>query len=125
LRGKRPVDYLPSRVTRCDRDEEQLVCFSEVLQRNSGTKVVEYRVKSIISQDGESIDIVYRNLVLDVTDARDPDERPLGYDDQTEQGYRVKTGWTPEHRVVCKRASKQSMNCDKDATYQITLVAEH
>ena len=124
LRNERPVDYLPSRVTRCDRDDGNLVCFSEVLQRKTGTKVVEYRVKSIISDTGETYDIVYRNLVLDVTDSEEPDDQPLGYDDQVEKGYRIKTGWTPEHRVVCKQASGQSMSCDKDDTYQITLVAE-
>lgn len=124
LRDERPVDYLPSRVTRCDREDARLVCFSEVLHRNSGTKVVEYRVKSIISADGDAFDIIYRNLVLDVTDTEDPEDQPLGYDDQLEKGYHVKTGWTPQHRVVCRDASKQSMNCAKDDTYQITLVAE-
>jgi TPR repeat protein len=124
LRNTRPVDYLPSRVTRCDRDEQNLVCFSEVLQRKTGTNVVEYRVKSIITNTGESYDIVYRNLVLDVTDARDHDDQPLGYDDQMEKGFHVKTGWTPEHRVVCKHAKDRSLSCDKDSTHQITLVAE-
>jgi TPR repeat protein len=124
LRDERPVDYLPSRVTRCDRDDDRLVCFSEVLHRNSGTKVVEYRVKSIISADGDAFDIIYRNLVLDVTDSEDPEDQPLGYDHQLEKGYHVKTGWTSQHRVVCRNASKQSMDCAKDDTYQITLVAE-
>jgi hypothetical protein len=124
LRDTRPVNYLPSRVTSCDRDDQNLVCFSEVLQRKTGTNVVEYRVKSIITDTGESYDIVYRNLVLDVTDARDPDDQPLGYDDQIEKGFRVKTGWTPEHRVVCKHAQDRSLSCDKDSTHQITLVAE-
>jgi uncharacterized protein len=125
LRDDRPVDYLPSRVTRCDRDEEKLVCFSEVLQRSAGTKIVEYRVKSIISaNDDSTFAVIYRNLVLDVTDSEEPDDQPLGYDNQVEQGFHIKTGWTPEHRVVCRSAANQSMSCDKDDTYQITLVAE-
>lgn len=124
LRDDRPVDYLPSRVTRCDRDDDRLVCLSEVLHRDSGTKVVEYRVKSIITQDGDAYAIVYRNLVLDVTESEESDDQPLGYDNQIDKGFHVKTGWTPEHRVVCRQAGKQSMDCDKDDTYKMTLVAE-
>ncbi len=125
LRGKRPVDYLPSQVTRCDRDDDRLVCFSEVLHRQSGTKNVEYRVKSIISDEDGAFAIVYRNLVLDVTDAAEPDDQPLGYDNQLEQGFHIKTGWTSEHKVICKPDGKHNLDCDKDQTYNITLVAEH
>lgn len=124
LRDERPVDYLPSKVTRCDRDDERLVCLSEVLHKDSGTKVVEYRVKSIITPEGDAFAIIYRNLVLDVTDREEPEDQPLGYDDQMEKGFHVKTGWTTEHRVVCRSAGDQSLDCDKDDTYKMTLVSE-
>jgi len=124
VRGKRPVDYLPSQVTQCDEDEDTLVCFSKVLTRISGTQTVEYRVKSIIRSDKNAFNIIYRNLVLDVTDSSEPEDQPGGYDDQTEQGFRIQTGWTPEHVVNCEQPSDDGMNCIKDQTHKMTLAAE-
>ncbi len=124
VRGKRPVDYLPSRVTECDEDKDTLVCLSKVLTRVSGTQTVEYRVKSIIRSDKDTFNIVYRNLVLDVTDSKEPEDQPGGYDDQTEQGFRIQTGWTPEHIVSCEQPAGNGMNCIKDDTHKMTLAAE-
>lgn len=123
-RGDRPVDYLPSQVTRCDQDDDRLVCFSEVLHRKSGTKIVEYRVKSIVNDEDGAFAIVYRNLVLDVTDSAEPEDQPMGYDSQLEQGFHIKTGWTSEHKVICTPEGRLSLDCNKDQTYKITLVAE-
>jgi hypothetical protein len=124
VRGKRPVDYLPSQVTECDRDDDKLVCFSKVLTRLTGTQTVEYRVKSIIRSDNDTFTVTYRNLVLDVTNPQEPEDQPLGYDDQTEQGFRIQTGWTPAHVVSCEQPSNDSMSCIKDETHKMTLAAE-
>ena len=77
VRGDRPVDYLPSEVTQCDRDDDALVCFSKVLTRVTGTQTVQYRVKSFVRTDKDSFVISYRNLVLDVTDSQEPEDQPL------------------------------------------------
>jgi TPR repeat protein len=131
-RGTKPVDYLPSRVTRCeDGKKGGLVCFSKVLQRTSGNKTIEYRVKSVIESSRDTLRIRYRNLVLDVIDLESDDEEEVllgGYDDevggveQAQQGYHVKTGWTQEHRVECKLKGAKVMNCVKDKTHMMKLV---
>jgi TPR repeat protein len=132
-RGTKPVDYLPSRVTRCqDGKKGGLVCFSKVLQRTSGNKTIEYRVKSVIESSRNTLRIRYRNLVLDVIDLEsDSDEEDVllgGYDDEVEgaeqaqQGFHVKTGWTQEHRVECTLKGAKVMNCVKDKTHMMKLV---
>lgn len=123
LRGKKPVEYLPSKVTECDHEEGDLVCFSKVLTRDRGTQKVEYRVKSIVKADKGNFVIVYRNLVLDVTDTEEPEDQPLGYDDEAEQGFKVKTGWTQEHTVACEHPSRKGLKCVKDQAHKMTLVA--
>lgn len=132
LRGSKPVDYLPSKVTRCEQsDKGGLVCFSQVLHRSTGNQNIEYRVKSLIESNRDAIVIRYRNLVLDVVDlsaGADEDELPGGYDaevegaDQSAQGFRVKTGWTREHRVECKLEADEAVVCTKDKMHTITLV---
>ncbi len=122
LRGKKPVEYLPSKVTECDREKGDLVCFSKVLTRDSGTQSVQYRVKSVVKSNKESFVIVYRNLVLDVTDSQEPEDAPLGYDDEAEQGFKVRTGWTQEHTVSCARSSAKGLDCIKDQAHKMTLV---
>ncbi len=124
-RGSRPVDYLPSKVTSCQTRNEKLVCFSEVLTRKSGNQTVEYRVKSVVtSKPNKSYTISYRNLVLDVVLEQHVDDvdQPGGYDDETEQGFRVRTGWTNEHAVDCNLVSEQQLDCTKDRAHKITLV---
>jgi len=123
VRGDRPVDYLPSKVTQCDMEDGELVCFSEVLTRVTGTQTVQYRVKSFVKSKNDAIVITYRNLVLDVTDSQEPEDQPLGYDDQAEQGFHIQTGWTPEHNVSCRQPSRKGMACVKDDTHKMTLVA--
>lgn len=123
VRGDRPVNYLPSEVTQCDMEDGELVCFSDVLTRVTGTQTVQYRVKSFVKTKNDAIVITYRNLVLDVTDSQEIEDQPLGYDDQAEQGFHVQTGWTPEHNVSCRQPSRKGMACVKDETHNMTLVA--
>jgi len=123
VRNKRPVDYLPSHVTQCDKEDGALVCLSKVLKRVTGPQTVTYRVKSFVRSHKGSINISYRNLVLDVTDAEEQDDAPLGYDGETEKGFHIQTGWTPEHKVTCSY-SHGKMSCVKDQAYKMSLVAE-
>ncbi len=124
LRGKKPLEYLPSKLTQCDEENGDLVCLSQMLTRERGTQTVRYRVKSFIRSENDTFVIVYRNLVLDVEYSQEPDEQSLGYDDEAEQGFKVKTGWTKEHSVSCKQSSGRQLNCIKDQTYKIRLVSD-
>ncbi|MCO6411165.1 MAG: sel1 repeat family protein [Thiogranum sp.] len=124
MKKDEPIEFLPSRVSDCEMEEDQLVCFSEILQRTSGDKVVQYRVKSVIrSPDNKSYDIAYRNLVLDVTvQETEDDDQPPGYDAATDQGFHIQTGWTREHSVACGVLSDRGLECIKDGAHQINLV---
>ena len=75
-----------------------------------------------ISYLKETFVIVYRNLVLDVTESQEPEDQPLGYDDEAEQGFKIRTGWTQEHTVSCAQSSGNGLNCLKDKTHKMTLV---
>ncbi|HHJ15773.1 MAG TPA: sel1 repeat family protein [Gammaproteobacteria bacterium] len=123
VRSQKPVDYLPSKVTLCEIEGEELVCFSKVLKRTQGAREVEYRVKSEIREQRGKIMITYRNLVLDVVDTQvDEDEQPLGYDDEVDQGFQVKTGWTQDHQVECSKPKRGKLNCLKDQTHKMSIV---
>lgn len=124
MKKDEPAEFLPSRVSDCEMEEDQLVCFSEILQRTSGDKVVQYRVKSVIrSPDNTSYEIAYRNLVLDVTvQETEDDDQPPGYDAATDQGFHIQTGWTREHNVACGALSDRGLECIKDKAHQINVV---
>jgi hypothetical protein len=124
MKKHEPVEFLPSEVTDCEMENDEMVCFSEILQRASGKKLVQYRVKAVIrSPDNRSYEIGYRNLVLDVTvQEEETDDHPPGYDSGTEQGFHIQTGWTREHRVACGALSAQGLECVKDKAHRITIV---
>ena len=124
LRGEKPLEYLPSKLTQCDMENAGLVCLSKVLTRERGTQTIQYRVKSLIKSKNETFVIVYRNLVLDVEDSQESEDQPLGYDDEVEHGFKVRTGWTQEHSVSCKQSSDKQLDCIKDQTHKMKLVSD-
>ena len=123
VRRKKPVDYLPSKVTLCEIEGKQLVCFSQNLKRTQGAQEVEYRVKSEIREKNGRFVITYRNLVLDVVNTQvDEDDQPLGYDDEVDQGFQIKTGWTQNHHVECSKPKRGALDCVKDRTHKMSIV---
>ncbi len=123
-RNGKDVDFLPSGVTECERDKAGLVCFSKELDRVSGGNRVHYRVKSVITPAGKGFRIAYQNLVLDVTAPEtDGEDDVLGYDDETAQGYRIRTGWTNKHQVRCTTKGARELACVKDGTHHLGLMA--
>ena len=126
FRGKKPLEYLPSKLTECDKEDGGLVCLSKELTRNQGVQVIRYRVKSIINSEGGTFAIVYRNLVLDVEDLQEADDQSLGagYDGEVEHGFKVRTGWTQKHSVNCKPSSRSQLDCIKDETHKMRLVSK-
>jgi len=124
-RKTRPVEYLPSTVTGCEMETGELVCFSNLLTRTSGLTTLQYRVKSEVKSGQGVFYIAYRNLVLDVVSAEsdDNDGEPLGYDDEIDQGFHVKTGWTQDHKVECRLNADSKLDCIKDQTHKMVFVA--
>ncbi len=126
FRGEKPLEYLPSRLTECDRENDGLVCLSKELIRDQGVQVVRYRVKSVINSENGGFAIVYRNLVLDVEDLQEAEDESLGagYDGEVEHGFKVRTGWTQEHFVNCKSSSLKQLECIKDQAHKMQLVSK-
>jgi TPR repeat protein len=126
FRGEKPLEYLPSQLTECDRENDGLVCLSKELIRDQGVQVVRYRVKSVINSENGGFAIVYRNLVLDVEDLQDAEDESLGagYDGEVEHGFKVRTGWTQEHFVNCKSSSLKQLDCIKDQAHKMQLVSK-
>lgn len=125
VRGKKPLEYLPSKLTQCDEEKGSLVCLSKMLTREQGVQTIRYRVKSFIKSENDMFVIVYRNLVLDVEVSQEArDQEVMGYDGEVEQGFKVKTGWTREHSVNCKQSSRKQLECVKDKKHKMLLVSD-
>jgi hypothetical protein len=105
-------------------EKGKLVCFSGLLTRTSGSNTVHYRVKSVIASTKGVFYVTYRNLVVDVVSIESDDEEMLGYNDETEQGYHVQTGWTKDHKVECSLNKAGKLDCIKDQTHKLVIAAK-
>jgi len=125
-RGGKPLEYLPSGITECDRENNTLVCLSKELTREQGVQLIRYRVKATIKFRNDEFVIVYRNLVLDVETSQEAGDQSggYGYDDEVEHGFRVRTGWTQEHQVSCKPLAGGQLDCIKNRTHKMLLVSK-
>jgi TPR repeat protein len=129
VRDTRPVEFLPSSDNECEPEQRQLVCYSAVLDQVREHKTIKYRVKSVIEAGtGQSFTVRYKNLVLDVvaTGSQQSDaanEGLGGYDDQEEQGFHVRTGWTREHSAACSMTGSKAIECVKDGTHRMAIAA--
>jgi hypothetical protein len=106
---KRPVQFLPSKISECTINEASLTCYSRELARRDLPQV-HYKVKSIIrAGNNDSVKIVYRELVLkDLTvDANAEDAELL-----LETG--IPPGWQEPHNLNCKFTASQQLTCTMD-----------
>jgi len=117
------ANFLPSSLNACEMDKERLVCYSGDIEEISVGRRLRYRVKSIITPGSarDSFDVVYRNLVLDV-EMLDVDSDPIGYGTGEQQGFKVKTGWSGEHRATCRFTTDRSVDCVKDGIQSMTAL---
>lgn len=120
FQGKVPSAYLKSSGTKCRFKNEKVSCSSSKLHGSHPTGMYKYRIKTLISQIGESADIQleYRKLYLSV-----PEERIGGYDDEpeVEQANGLTLGWEKKsHIVSCSFETASSVLCrpvGEDAFY--------
>lgn len=109
LDRKRPVQFLPSKISECTINAGSLTCYSRELARRDLPQV-HYKVKSIIrAGNNDSVKIVYRELVLkDLTvDANAEDAELL-----LETG--IPPGWQEPHNLNCKFTASQQLTCTMD-----------
>ncbi len=124
-RRQKQVEYLPSKLNDCEMESGKLVCFSGLLTRISGSNTVHYRVKSEVTSKKGVFYVTYRNLVIDVVSIENDDEEELlGYNDETDQGFHIKTGWTQNHKVECKLNKNSVLDCIKDKTHKMAIAGK-
>ncbi len=115
------ISFLPSELNQCEEEGGRLVCYSHKIRESSVGRTIKYRVKSIITP-GEteySFHVIYRNLVLDVV--LQEQEETLAYGDEQAQGFKVKTGWSKQHKVECKFDSASNISCLKDGVHRVKV----
>ena len=116
-KSNKPVEYLPSKLTKCKSSGKTIECQSGKLTRNIGMADIEYVTKAVlhdIKADGK-FHITYRNNVkkIQVTDQ-----------DFVDSGNKipVTTGWqNREHSLSCKLDGKYKLICTKDNMRKVTL----
>ncbi len=109
LEGKRPVHFLPSKISECATSTGSLTCYSRELARKDLPQV-HFKVKSIIrSADNESFKIVYRELVL-----QDFSDEFQGEDAELLQDTGIKPGWQEPNSMSCKFTASDKIACTRE-----------
>lgn len=122
-RGPSPAEYLPSIKTSClQSGTDEVVCFSQELQRAVGDSLLTYTVKATLTnfaKDG-SFDIAYLYNVTDIGKADKPAPSP---DKDGPSDISAKLGWQePARRLDCKTSSDRALTCIKDKRYSLHFV---
>lgn len=119
LNGRRPVQFLPSKVSECNQTNDSLICYSRELARKDLPQV-HYKVKAIIrSADNTAVKIVYRELVLqDITDYG------TGADAELLRETGIPPGWQEPHSLKCKFGASQHLNCTQDDGTKAEFISE-
>lgn len=109
LDGRRPVQFLPSKVSDCSAASGNLTCYSRELARRD-LPHIHYKVKSIIrTTNNDSLKIIYRELVLqDLTVDRNAEDAELLLDTG------IPPGWQEPHNLTCKFTTTQQLTCTLD-----------
>lgn len=119
-RGQSPAEYLPSTKTSClQSGADEVVCFSQELQRAVGTSLMTYTVKATLTnftKDG-SFDI---NYLYNVTDIGKADKPAPTQDKDGASDLAASLGWQePARHLDCKASSDKSLTCIKDKRYSL------
>jgi hypothetical protein len=119
--GNTPSEFLPSKVTTCEKSGPAgLECLSKEISNTIANTQIVFQTRATISaiQPTGEFRIAYRNNVVKIVrDAppSDEGEAPAG-------GPNVKLGWQDtEHHLECKLESSQTVHCVKNQTQKMTL----
>ncbi len=103
-----PVVFLPSKINTCSEQNNKIICNSSILEKQRSGKIIRYKVKAIIKKKLDSVDSiqsVYRNLVLDVTNIDSGSKSPP-----------VKKGWSLKHIATCTYEGDDLLQCVIDGS---------
>jgi hypothetical protein len=119
-RGPSPAEYLPSVKTSClQAGDDEVVCFSQEMQRAVGNSRLTYTVKATLSnftKDG-SFDV---NYLYNVTEIDKADQPAPGQDKDGASDIAEKLGWQePARHLDCKTSGEKTLTCIKDKRYSL------
>lgn len=116
-----PVEFLPSKVTRCERSSTTtLDCLSSDIVSNIANVEIVYQTRATVSavQNSAEFKVTYRNNVIKIL--RDLD--PGNPDDPSQTGMGIGLGWQEtEHHLECKLENGQTVHCVKNQTQKLTI----
>ena len=118
--NQKPAEYLPSAKTTClESGDNEIVCFSEELNRTVAGSYLTYTVKSTLtnfSNDG-AFSATYLYNVTNIARAREP-APATGKDGPSDLSESM--GWQePGRNVSCKANDEKSLTCIKDKKYAL------
>jgi hypothetical protein len=117
MKRTKPVEYLPSSVTKCIDRKVRIECNSRERRRNIGVADIIYVTKANLFSFGRdgSFKVSYRNNVLAVM-VTDPEFAESG------EEVPVKEGWQDaEHKLVCQVTDDENMECTKNKVRKYKL----
>jgi len=119
--SERPVEFLPSSVTNCERSgEAELECLSKEIVSNVANAEIVYQTRATVSaiQPSGEFKVMYRNNVVKILRDLDPDNVV----DRSQSGMSISLGWQEtEHHLDCRLESGQTILCVKNQTQKLTL----
>ncbi len=116
-RAGRPAGYLPSSISHCRGQNENIKCISTAQERNTGAEIITYNTEATLSDfNGKRFHITYMNNVLEV----EQEERTtaLGYEEEEARaasGTHIKAGQQGKsHKLDCTLEKPNRISCVKD-----------
>ena len=123
LRNKNPVGYLPSPITNCRINNDELSCVSTAQERDTGNEIISYNTESTVSNvKGKEFVINYINNVLEVdVHARENGDGELVKPAKSS----IKTGKQEKvHHLSCTLVSNVAINCTKNGRRELELISQ-
>jgi hypothetical protein len=118
--NQKPAEYLPSAKTTClESGDNEIVCFSEELNRTVANSYLTYTVKSTLTNFGSdgAFNVTYLFNVTNIDKAKEP-APAAGKDGPSDLNESL--GWQePGRSVSCKANDEKSLTCMKDRKYAL------
>jgi len=118
VRGRRPTGYLPSSISQCRSQNENIKCISTAQERSTGTETITYNTEATLSDfNGKKFRISYVNNVLEIE--QQESTNVAGFEEEasssTSAKTRLKAGQQSKpHQLECTLEKPDSIRCVKD-----------
>ena len=130
IRDGNPVAWMPSEITTCRTEKDVINCFSDDQVRNAGENIIKFKTKTVISDFSTkgTFEVSYQNLVISSSQAvseqvEAEDHEPGSLNTTMSDNYRVKTGWSNPHKLVCQMKAVGKVTCRKNNGHSVALTS--